>query len=130
MIMGKSTVLAYGFGNSDAKKLKSLSEKWGLRLRRVVPEEYTQPIGAFTGRSAFLNAPEPVTGAIGEMLVLADVSERQLEAFLSGLHTIRVGTGALKAVLTETNARWTGERLYRELKEERASVDGCAEQPQ
>lgn len=120
--MGKPTILAYGFGSSDAKKMRSLCDKLGLRLRRVLPEEYAQPIGAFTGRGTFLSAPEPAAGNMEEMLVLADTTERQLEAFLSGLHTIRVGTGALKAVLTETNARWTGERLCNELKKERTAM--------
>lgn len=125
--MSKPTVLVYGFGSSDAKKLRSLGDKLGLRLRRILPEEYTQPIGAFTGRGAFLTTPEPAAGNMEEMLILADTTERQLEAFLSGLHTIRVGTGALKAVLTETNARWTGEQLCSELKKERTAIDSPAE---
>lgn len=122
--METATVLLYGFDDPAAKRIRQLCGKLGLRLRRVLPEEYTQPVGAFAGSGRFSETPAPADGPLGEMLVFCHVTERQLEGFLSGLRTARVGQNALKAVLTETNARWTGARLYGELRKERAEVDG------
>ena len=120
--MGKGTVIVYGGGDGDRKKLKPLCGKLDLRLRWVLPEEMHQPVGAFAGAEKFRETTEP--GELpGMMLVFANVTDRQLESFLSGMKTARVGGGSLKAVLTETNSRWTGPELYRELSRERAELE-------
>lgn len=121
--MGASTVLAYGFDGPAVKKLRGVCDKMGLRLRRVLPEETGRPVGSFVGRGK-APAEEASPETVGEMLVLCDVSERQLEVFLSSLRTARVGQNAPKAVLTDTNARWTGGQLYVELQKERAELGG------
>ena len=121
--METPTVLAYGFDGPAAKKLRGVCGKLGLRLRKILPEEHAQPVGAFAGRGKFSDTPETAGAVPGEMLVLCHVSERQLEGFLSGLRTARVGTAAVKAVLTDTNARWTGAQLYAELVKERAELE-------
>lgn len=121
--MGSPTVLAYGFTSPAVKKLRGVCEKLGIRLRRVLPEESGRPVGGFVGREKLPHG-EAAAEDTGEMLVLCDVSERQLEALLSSLRTARVGQDALKAVLTDTNARWTGWELYQELQKERAELDG------
>jgi len=121
--MENPTVLAYGFTGPAAKKLRGVCEKLGLRLRRVLPEESARPVGSFVGKGKIPDVTEEPS-PVGEMLVLCGVSERQLEVFLSSLRTIRVGQDALKAVLTDTNARWSGAELYAELRKERAEIDG------
>ncbi len=121
--MGTATVLAYGFDGAGVKKLRGICGKLGLRLRRVLPEETGQPVGAFAGHGKFAEAPEPAAQVPGEMLVLCGVTDRQLDALLASLHTARVGQDALKAVLTGTNAQWTGRRLYDELQKERSEMD-------
>lgn len=121
--METPTVLAYGFDGPATKKLRGVCGKLGLRLRKVLPEESAQPVGAFVGRGKFLDAPDANGESPGEMLVLCHTSERQLEGFLSGLRTVRVGISAVKAVLTDTNARWTGPQLYAELCKERAELE-------
>lgn len=125
--MEMPTVLAYGFSGPEMKKIRGVCEKISLRLRKVQPEEVTQPVGAFVGRGKFLETSDTAE-PVGEMLVLCHVSERQLEVFLSGLRTVRVAGEALKAVLTDTNARWTGTRLYAELQKESAEFAGKGNQ--
>lgn len=120
--MDRPTVLLYGFSTGDSKKIKPLCERLGLKLRKVLPEEYGQPVGAFVGKVKYSQANEPSDDVVEEMIVLSDVTERQLESFLSGLRTARVGRMALKAVVTETNARWTSVQLFRELQKERTSL--------
>ena len=115
--MGKGSVIVYGGGDGDRKKLKPLCGKLDLRLRWVLPEEMHQPVGAFAGAVKFRETAEP--GALpGMMLVFANVTDRQLESFLSGMKTARVGAGSLKAVLTEHNAQWTSSKLHESLVQE------------
>ena len=119
--MGTPTVLAYGFAGPSVKKLRGVCDKLGLRLRRVLPEEAGRSVGSFVGRGRPGDG-ETAPAEVGEMLVLCDVSECQLEVQLSSLRTARVGQDALKAVFTDTNARWTGSELYEELQKERAEL--------
>lgn len=119
--MSKPTVLLYGFDSGESKKIKTICTKLDIRLRKVQPEEYGQPVGAFVGAEKFLEKME--AGSIpGQMLLFAHVTDRQLEVFLNALRTVRVGVDSLKAVLTQTNAKWTGTELYAELKKEREEL--------
>lgn len=120
--MGRPSVLLYGFSAGDSKKIRPLCDRLGLKLRKVLPEEYGQRVGFLAGQSKASCPPQQPESPMGEMIVLSGVTERQLESFLTGLRTIRVGRTSLKAVLTETNARWTGVELYQELQKERASM--------
>ena len=113
-MMSASTVILYGFAGPEGKKIKTLCARMGLRLRQVRPEEAGQPVGAFAGAAAFQETAESVEMP-GEMMVLAGLTDRQIEVFLSGLRTARVARGTLKAVLTPTNRSWTSAQLYQEL---------------
>lgn len=116
----KAAVLAYGYEGGELKTLKSVCTRLGLRLRRVTPEEFGQPVGAFFGLSPRTEGTAP--GVLPErMVVLGGLTDRQLDVFLSAMRTARAGA-CLKAVLTEQNARWTGLALYAELIKERASI--------
>ena len=119
--MERPVVILYGFGAGDLKKLRTLCARMGLRPRQVRPEETGQKVGAFAGETAFAEnaGPEEIAG---QMLVLAGLTDRQIEVFLSGMRTARVGRSALKAVLTPTNSGWTGAQLYAELKKEREAM--------
>lgn len=119
--MERATVILYGMTESERKKVKGVCRKLDVRLRNVLPEEAGQPVGAFAGAAAFAEQAEPWEPE-GPMLVFAGITDRQLERFLSDLRTARVGYTALKAVLTPTNAQWTGRQLYEELTKERESL--------
>ena len=119
--MSAYTVILYGFTGPEGKKIKTLCTRMGLRLRQVRPEEAGQPVGAFAGATAFLETAESVEMP-GEMMVLAGLTDRQIEVFLSGLRTARVARGTLKAVLTPTNKDWPGPQLYAELQKEREGM--------
>ncbi len=120
--MNNALVLAFSFGPADSKKLRSICDKLGVRLRKVQPAEYGEPLGAFAGLREHTDQPASVDGATGQMLVFAGLTERQLDHFLSALRTLRVSGDTLKAVLTETNAKWTAPELYAELLRERESM--------
>lgn len=121
--MSKATLLAYGFDSKESKKLRTICEKLDIRLRRVQPEEYGVPIGAFVGAEKFPEHPETAE-VPGQMLLFAYVTDRQLDVFLSALRTARVGVGSLKAVLTANNSKWNAQQLYGELRREREELGG------
>ena len=115
-------VLSFGLESAENKKLKALCEMIGLRLRKVLPEEYGQPVGSFAGVMPKTEQPQPQKEIDGKMLVFAFVSDRQLNVMLSGLKTARIAAGSYKAVLTETNAAWTVPTLFAELCREREEL--------
>lgn len=114
--------LAVQWPGPQYKQLKAAAAMAGVRVRQISPAAYGLSL-------ADLRDGAPVTEADGAfdplpepMLLFADFTQAQFNAFLTRLHNQRVGTGVLKAVLTPTNARWTLPTLYRELAAERAAV--------
>lgn len=116
-------VLSFGLESTENKKLKALCEMLGLRLRKVLPEEYGQPVGSFAGVLPRVEKALPQNELSGKMLVFAFVSDRQLDVMLSGLRTARIAVGSYKAVLTETNAAWNASTLFAELCKEREELN-------
>ena len=122
-----ATVLAFGFGAAELKGLKALCAKKSVRLRRVLPEDHGQSIGALC--LAARRSEDATPGGVlpGPMLVFAHFRDRQLDMFLSELQTARLGRSALKAALTPTNAQWSPAALYAELTRDRNQVQGRPE---
>lgn len=116
------TVISFGFTPAEQKKLKTVCDKVGVRLKKVTPMEYGQPIGSFVGLAEKGETTGTELPLDGQMLVFASVSDRQLDAILSGLRTVRVGIGSFKAMVTPTNASWTAYALLEELKKEREEL--------
>lgn len=114
-----AAVLAYNFDGAELKKLKKLCSGKLARVRAVAPEDFSQPIGALCGVEKRVEPPPPAAPVDEQILVLAHFAPRQLDALLADLRTARVGTAALKAVLTPTNAKWNADRLCAELRRER-----------
>lgn len=116
-------VMSFGLEREENKKLKMLCEMLGLRLRKVLPEEYGQPVGSFAGVVPKKDAVSAQSELDGKMLVFAFVSDRQLNVMLSGIKTAGIAVGSYKAVLTETNAMWTVPALFAELCKEREELN-------
>ena len=123
----KATVLAYGFDSKEAKPLKAACAKLDIRLRRVEPAEYNQPIGVFFGLEPRAEDTENAEPLPGRMLVLAGLTDRQLDVLLAALRTARA-TESLKAVLTEHNTKWSAPALYAELARARQEIEKTTEQ--
>ena len=116
-------VLSFGLEAEENKKLKMLCEMVGLRLRKVQPAEYGQPVGSFAGVVPQKDGAQPQKELSGKMLIFAFVSDRQLDVMLSGIRTARIAVGSYKAVLTETNAAWDVPTLFAELCREREELN-------
>ena len=71
-------------------------------------------------------APQSVPAAdglasTGEMLVMCGLNRAQFNRLLDDMRRMRAAV-PLKAVLTDTNAQWTADRLFAELSAERDAI--------
>ena len=118
-------VLLYNLSKEKLSKIRFLLFKLGLEGRVVSPEEFHLPVGALAGAEGLSPAPEaseaPQEDFSEEMLVMCGLSSAQFSGFLNALRQNRCGV-SLKAVLTETNARWSSVELHRELRREHEAL--------
>ena len=118
-------VLLYNLSKEKLSKIRFLLFKLGLEGRVVSPEEFYLPVSTLAGVEGLSPAPEaagaPQESFSGEMLVICGLSSAQFSGFLNALRQNHCGV-ALKAVLTETNARWSSAALHRELRREHEAM--------
>lgn len=114
------TVLLYAFSESRFAAVSALCREQEVSPRRVAPADDTVPIGALLGFP--VPAAEKDGAVLDEMAVLCGFTPDKLDAFLAAFPARGVAPIALKAVLTPTNASWTGGALYTELLRERRSA--------
>lgn len=114
------TVLCYALSDPRFQAISGLCRTQGCIPRRVSPQDYSRPVGALLG---FPVPPGEDGGAVlDEMLVLCGFTPQQLDGFLAAFSARGVAGVGLKAVLTPTNAAWTGAALYAELLRERRAA--------
>ena len=112
-------VLLFNIRGDKLRKIRMLLFKLGLRCVVVAPEDFSRTLGALCGRAE--DAPavraDEAPAFEGEMLVMDGLSPVQFHGLLDALRRERAAV-ALKAVVTESNARWSAARLYCELSAE------------
>lgn len=125
-------------------KLKGVLVRMGIRIRIVTPDQVDETIGGllgFSGWNAGENTAEGKTeekkseagnesgGAdndhgsqmhkiADEVLVMHNFTSRRMDELLMSLRKAGVPRIPLKAVVTETNCRWSFYHLYEEIREE------------
>jgi hypothetical protein len=122
-------VLLYNISADKLKKIRVILLRLGLHGRVVTPEEFMLPVGQLAGIEG-LSPAETAQEDAGEvfreeMLVMCDLPSAVFSAFLNALPQNRC-TVALKAVLTQTNAGWSSQRLHRELAAEHEAMRNAA----
>ncbi len=123
-----STVLAYNLTPERAGRIRTLCAIHKLRLVTVPQERFGEAVGSVAGILPAAEASPPEAPFTEEMLVLCQLSEQTLQAFLHGFRKAGIPPVALKAVLTPTNAAWDAQSLCAELRKEHAAMTG--RQPQ
>ena len=115
--MNTPTILAMNIQPEKLGKLRFLCLRLGIRVQIVEQRSFGCAVGDLVAGSA-----APVRGKwapfADEMLVMASFRPGMLDAFLGGFREMGIAPVALKAMLTETNASWTLERLHAALREE------------
>ena len=117
----KPLALLYNIEENRRKAIELLAACQGIQVRAVAPGEYGRPIGVLCGL-------EEKTGAAGlwsdfseEMMVMAFFEEGMMHRFLDAFRNTGIPSIRLKAVLTETNSRWSSCELRSELLREEAA---------
>ena len=115
--MNTPTVLAMNIQPEKLGKLRFLCLRLGIRVTVVEQRAFGCAVGDLAAGSA-----APVRGKWApfgdEMLVMASFRPGMLDAFLGGFREMGLAPIPLKAMLTETNAGWSVERLHAALREE------------
>ena len=92
----------------------------GFSLRELTADDLSCELGALADGTA--RAATPAGEAPAEpLLALADFTEPQLDALLAALRQKSISI-PLKAVLTQTNRRWTVGQLLEELRREHEAM--------
>lgn len=117
----KETVLYYNPIPSDKViRLKGVLVQMGIRIKNITREQSGQTVGYLAGMKGFEETE--VLGELPvieeEILIMKDFSGTRMDQLLLSLRKAGVERIALKAVVTESNSKWTLNQLYREIKEE------------
>ena len=118
--MKPPVLLTYNLHGERAAKIRMAAMRFRVRLRAVERREYARPLAELVE-----NGPDGDWNGKAfdeEMLVMAHFPPALVQAFLQGLRRAGVRPGALKAVLTPTNAQWDSLALYTELCREREAI--------
>lgn len=115
------TVLCYALSDARFAAVSALCRTQGCTPHRVTEAEYARPVGALLGFP--VGTPSGSGVVLDEMLVLCGFTPDALDEFLAAFSARGVAGVALKAVLTPSNAGWSGGALYTELLRERQAAD-------
>ena len=121
-------VLCYNLQPEKLGRLRVLALRLGIGVRVVEPDKFGLPVGALAGVTKTPETVEPAEPFADEMLVMAHFRPGMLDAFLNGFRQSRIPPVKLKAMLTETNAAWSGARLHREIRAEHEQMEAIRKQ--
>lgn len=116
-------LLCYHLEGEKLSKIRFVCMMLKIRFRAVAPQEEDWPVGRLAGME--IKEAAPLAEAApwrDEMLVLCGFDDGLLNRFLNSLRGGKIPPVSLKAVLTPTNAAWSGGALCRELKREREAI--------
>ncbi|MDD4081455.1 MAG: DUF3783 domain-containing protein [Eubacteriales bacterium] len=125
--MKSPTMLYYNLQEGRAGDIRRIAEELGIRVRAVDKNEYHQTLAALCGLQEKAPGASQGEGFEEEMLVMAFFPEGLLGQLLDAIRAVGIAPVALKAVLTENNARWNSVKLNLELMEEYAYFRGQQE---
>lgn len=115
--MSMPVVLFYNLETPKGRQIKLLCLPLKLRVKSVEPGEYGETLAALAGleEKQEIRTEESFSD---EMLLMCGLSDGQLNGLLQGIRKKKLGSVALKAVMTETNCHWNSIELHRELQKE------------
>ena len=115
-------LLHYNLREGRAGDIGRIAQNLGISMRLVEKDEYRQTLAALCSLEEKALAAGQGAGFEEEMLVMAFFPEGLLGKLLDAIRAAGIAPVALKAVLTENNARWHSVQLHKELSEEYAYI--------
>lgn len=117
----RESVLYYNpSANTKTAQVKGVLVRMGIRIRNISPDQAVQTVGYLAGLDGFEEQPAPRELPVmdEEILVMLNFTSSRIDELLMQLRKARIPKIELKAVVTETNCKWTFYKLYQEIKEE------------
>lgn len=117
----KETILLFHFADKEKRnKLTRALLPLRMKIREIERKDYLQSIGYLAGNKEIVPKEEVYEGEEleGEMLLMAGLSNLQVDKVLKAIHKARIGTIPYKAVLTSSNQEWNVLKLFKEIKAE------------
>ncbi len=135
MSVKKETVLYYCPEKDSQKgndtrinRIKAVLVRMGIRIKNISPDQTDQTIGYLAGLDGFGEQPAEECPVVEEeVLIMKNFSSRRIDELLMNLKRSGVSKIALKAVITDTNSKWSFYELYQELKKEHETMSGKEE---
>lgn len=121
----KETILLFNPPEKDRLlKLEMALFPLRVRLKKVVPSEYNQPLGVLAGIKEMTPAEGTYDGPElpDTMLVFCFLDDSRLNQALAALRKCGAGPFPYKAILTPTNSEWTAPDCFAEIKREHEAM--------
>lgn len=117
-------VLFYNPDRETERSIALLCMQLKIKIRKVVPTQYHQPLGALLGMDETEALPGIYEGGgfPDQMLVFHGFNDGLLDRFLQEYRRARIPRIGLKAVVTPHNIHWDSIRLHQELMQEEAAM--------
>ena len=121
----KETILLFNPPEKDRLlKLEMALFPLRVRLKKVAPSEYNQPLGVLAGIKEMTPAEGTYDGPElpDTMLVFCFLDDSRLNQALAALRKCGAGPFHYKAILTPTNSEWTAPDCFAEIKREHEAM--------
>ena len=121
----KETILLFNPPEKDRLlKLEMALFPLRVRLKKVAPSEYNQPLGVLAGIKEMTPAEGTYDGPelSDTMLVFCFLDDSRLNQALAALRKSGAGSFPYKAILTPTNSEWTAPDCFAEIKREHETM--------
>ena len=119
--MATETVLMYNCSGPEWAKLRQIFLMLRVRIRPVEADQYGLTLAELLSRSGEKRGVEEDFS--DPMLVFCGLSQGKLDQLLTAMARAQLPRIALKAMLTPTNAGWTSQQLWTELRREHAAME-------
>ena len=119
--MAVETVLMYNCDGEQWSKLRQIFLMLRVRIRPVEADQYGLTLAELLSRSGAKRGVEEDFS--DPMLVFCGLSQGKLDQMLTAMARAQLPRIALKAMLTPTNAGWTSQQLWTELRREHAAME-------
>ena len=121
----KETILLFNPPEKDRLlKLEMALFPLRVRLKKVAPSEYNQPLGVLAGIKEMTPAEGTYDGPElpDTMLVFCFLDDSRLNQALAALRKCGAGPFPYKAILTPTNSAWTAPDCFAEIRREHEAL--------
>ena len=111
----KKTILLYKFNEEELKKLNTAILPLKFSAKAVDDAQSDLCVGFLAGAGGDDTPKKRPDAEMGKLVVMCGLVGGEMDKLLAALRKAGFSRDVLKAVLTPTNAQWSGQELYSEI---------------